>query len=119
MKDRITGQDLLECAVNCMKKSGSWNKMASITTELEKIGIVKLLKNKLQTQDDRHDILSFHCIFHQESFYKVALDLKHVIDPNINVNTIRARAFHYRQFKSFLETEYEDIIYHNSERWLK
>lgn len=59
MKDRITGQDLLECAVNCMKKSGSWNKMASITTELEKIGIVKLLKNKLQTQDV--DMIS--CLF--------------------------------------------------------
>lgn len=41
-----------------------------------------------------------------------------MIDPSISMNTIRARAFHHRQFKFFLETEYEDIIYHNSERWL-
>jgi hypothetical protein len=129
MKDRTTGQDLLECAVNCVEKSGlSWNKMASITTDGARafsgknVGMVKLLKNKLQAQDTDSDILSFHCILHQESLCKAALDLKHVVDPIVSVvNTIRARALHHRQFKSFLEdveAEYEDVIYHNSVRWL-
>lgn len=37
------------------------------------------------------------------------------------VNTIRAKAFHHRWFKSFFEyaeAEYEDVIYHNSVRQL-
>ena len=33
MKSTTTGQDLFECAVNCVEKSGlSWNRIASITT---------------------------------------------------------------------------------------
>lgn len=72
MKDRITSQDLLECAVNCVEKIDlSWNKMANITTYGAKafrknISIVKLLKNKFQAQDTDSDILSFHCVLHQE-----------------------------------------------------
>uniref|UniRef100_A0A8C4X772 SPIN-DOC-like zinc-finger domain-containing protein n=1 Tax=Erpetoichthys calabaricus TaxID=27687 RepID=A0A8C4X772_ERPCA len=117
------------CAVNCVEKSGlSWNKMASVTTDGARafsgknVGIVKLLKNKLQAQDTDSDILSFHCILHQESLCKAALDLKHVVDPIVSVvNTIRVRTIHHRQFKSFVEdveAEYEDVIYHNSVRWL-
>ena len=37
------------------------------------------------------------------------------------VNTIRARALNHRQFKSLIEdmeVEYEDVIHHNSVRWL-
>ena len=64
----------------------------------------------------------FHCILHQESLCKAALDLRHVIDPIVSVvNTIRARALRHRQFKSLLEdlkAEYGDVIYHNSVRWL-
>ena len=34
MESTTTGQDLFECAVNCVEKSGlSWNRMASITTD--------------------------------------------------------------------------------------
>lgn len=47
--------------------------------------------------------LSFHWILHQESLYKAVLDLKHMVDPILSVvNTIRARALHHHQFKSFL-----------------
>ena len=66
--------------------------------------------------------MSFHCILHQESLGKVALDLRHVINPFISVvNTIRAKALLHRQFKFFLEdlkVEYVGVIYHNSVRWL-
>ena len=86
------------------------------------MGMVKLLKDKLQAQDTDSDVLSFHCILHQESLCKAALDLKHVVEPVVSVvNTIRARALNHRQFKSLLEdmeAEYEDVIHHNSVRWL-
>ena len=66
--------------------------------------------------------MSFHCILHQESLGKVALDLRHVVDPFVSVvNTIRARALLHRQFKFFLEdlkVEYVGVIYNNSVRWL-
>ncbi|XP_049763930.1 general transcription factor II-I repeat domain-containing protein 2-like [Schistocerca cancellata] len=97
--------------------------MVSITTDGDRAfcgknkGMVKLLKNKLQAEDTDSDILDFHSILHQESLCKTALDLKHVVDPVAGlVNTIRAR-----QFKSLLEevgAEHEDVIYHNSVRWL-
>ncbi|XP_049792521.1 general transcription factor II-I repeat domain-containing protein 2-like [Schistocerca nitens] len=129
MKNRTTAQDLLECIVNCVETSGlSWNKMVSIKTDGSRafcgknIGMVKLLKNKLQAEDTDTDILDFHCILHQESLCKTALDLKHVVDPFVGVvNTIRVRALHHRQYKSLLEevgAQHEDVIYHNSVRWL-
>lgn len=79
MKDKITSQDLLECAVNCVEKIDlSWNKMANITTYRAKafrknISIVKLLKNKFQAQDTDSDILSFHCVLHQEILWRESL----------------------------------------------
>ena len=45
------------------------------------MGMVKLLKKKLKAEDANSDINLFHCILHQESLCKVALDLRNVIDP--------------------------------------
>ena len=121
MKDTTTGKDLFEHAVHCVeKKNFSWNKIASITTDGAKaftgknMGVVKLLKKKLKAEDANSDVMSFHCILHQESLCKAAQDLRHVIDPIVSVvNTIRARALRHRQFKSLLEdlkAEYGDVI---------
>ncbi|XP_025116165.1 general transcription factor II-I repeat domain-containing protein 2-like [Pomacea canaliculata] len=129
MKNTTTGQDLFECAVDCVEERGlSWDRMASITTHGAKsftgknIGMVKLSKDKLTTENPGSDILSFHCILHQESLCKSALDIKHVIEPVISVvNIIKLKALNHRQFKSLLEdmeTEYEDVLYHNNVRWL-
>eukprot|EP00106_Octopus_bimaculoides_P003328 XP_014770770.1 PREDICTED: general transcription factor II-I repeat domain-containing protein 2-like [Octopus bimaculoides] len=102
--------------------------MASITTVGARrftgrnVGMIKLLENKLKAEHQDSDILSFHCILHQERVCKAALDLKHVVDPVVSmVNTVRARALYHRQFKSLLENveaEYGDVIYHNSIQWL-
>lgn len=129
MKSTTTGQDLFECVVDCVEKNAlSWNKMASITTDGARaftgknVGMIKLIENKLKAEHPDSDVLSFHCILHQESLCKTALDLKHVIDPVVSVvNIIRARALNHRQFKSLLEdmeAKYTDVIYHNSVRWL-
>ncbi|PVD28737.1 hypothetical protein C0Q70_11331 [Pomacea canaliculata] len=124
-----TGQDLFECAVDCVETRGlSWDRMASITTDGAKSftaknkGMVKLSKDKLTTENPGSDVLSFHCILHQESLCKSALDIKHVIEPVISVvNIIKSKALKHRQFKSLLEdleAEYEDVLYHNNVRWL-
>lgn len=87
MKDRTTGQDLLECTVNCVEKSDlSWNKMGSITTDGasafggKNVGDVNLLRNKLHAQVTDSDILYFHCILHLHSLCKAALDLKQMVE---------------------------------------
>ncbi|XP_025086818.1 general transcription factor II-I repeat domain-containing protein 2B-like [Pomacea canaliculata] len=86
------------------------------------IGMVKLLKDKLTTENPGSDILSFHCILHQESLCKSALDIKHVIELVISVvNIIKSKALNHRQLKSLLEdleAEYEDVLYHNNVGWL-
>ena len=86
------------------------------------MGMVKVLKNKLKAEDANNYVMSFHCILHQESLCKAALDLRHIIDPIVSlVNTIRARALRHRQFQSLpedLKAEYGDVIYQNSVRWL-
>ena len=103
--------------------------MASITTDGARAftgknkGMITLLNNKLKVEKPDSDILAFHCILHQESLCKSALDFKHVIDSPVVgvVNIIRSRALNHRQFKSLLEdmeAEYTDVIYHNSIRWL-
>eukprot|EP00106_Octopus_bimaculoides_P003965 XP_014771407.1 PREDICTED: general transcription factor II-I repeat domain-containing protein 2-like [Octopus bimaculoides] len=130
MKNTTTGQDLFECAVDCVEKSAvSWNRMASITTDGARVftgknvGMIKLLENKLKAEHPDGDILPFHYILRQKSFCKPALDLKHVVNPVMSmVNTIRIRAFYHLQFKSHLEdmeAQYGDVIYHNSMKKFK
>lgn len=91
--------------------------------------MVKLLKNKLQAEDTDSVFFSLHFApgqpLHQtKACGKVCTctRLKRAIDPFVSVvSIIRARAFLHRKFKSFLENveaQYEDIIYHNSVRWL-
>ncbi|XP_052829707.1 zinc finger BED domain-containing protein 5-like [Octopus bimaculoides] len=82
----------------------------------------KLLENKIRKDNPNQAFLSFHCILQQENLCKSALNLKHVVDPVVSVvNTIRARALNYREFKSLLEdmeVEHGDVLHDNNVRWL-
>ena len=84
--------------------------------------MIKLLQNKLKEDNPDSNVIALHCLLHQESLCKSALNLSHVIKPVVNVvNTIRARALNHRQFAALLEdveAEFGDVIYHNSVRWL-
>ncbi|CAM1320288.1 EPM2AIP1 (predicted) [Pycnogonum litorale] len=129
LKNTNTGQDLYECLINCLERSGlPLNRLAGITTDGapaltgKHVGLVKLLNDKVKEDHPLHNVLSFHCIIHQESLCKSVLDLKPVIDPVVRViNIIRARGLNHRQFRSLLddiESQYSDVLYHNSVRWL-
>ena len=86
------------------------------------IGLLKLMDNKIKEKHPDHTLLPLHCVIHQESLCKAALNIKHVIDPIVSViNLIRARGLNHRQFRGLLEdleTEHSDILYHSSVRWL-
>jgi len=129
LKDTNTGQDLFSAVVNCVERTGLvWSKIASVTTDGARaltgknVGLVKLMNNKIKEEHPDHTLLPLHCVIHQESLCKAALNIEHVIDPVVSViNLIRARALNHRQFKAMLEdleTEHSDIIYHSSVRWL-
>lgn len=129
LKDTTTGQDLFDAVKNCVEKTGLvWNKMASVTTDGARaltgknIGLVKLMDNKIKEDHPDHTLIPLHCVIHQESLCKAALNIKHVIDPVVSmINLIRARALNHRQFKALLEdleTEHHDVLYHSSVRWL-
>ena len=77
IKDTTSGKDLFEHAVHCVEKKLV---IASITTDGAKpfygknLGLAKLLKNMLKAKDANSDIMSFHCILHQESLCEASLD---------------------------------------------
>lgn len=94
LKDINTGPYLYKHILNCSAKLG-----LPLTTDGtnaltdKKVGLVNLLNDNVKAHSPSQAVLSFHCIIHQESLCKSALDLKIVIDPDIHVdNPIRARA---------------------------
>lgn len=129
LKDTTTGKDLYDSVMNSMMKSGlCLGKLASITTDGapslrgKHCGFVKLMNNTIKEKFPLNDVLSFHCIIHQESLCKSSLNIKHIMDPVVHaVNLIRARGLNHRQFRSFLEdieADFSDVLYHTNVRWL-
>ena len=128
LKDTTTGQDLYQTVKSCVERKGlEWSRMASVTTDGapaltgKNKGMVALLSNKVR-EECGQSLMSFHCIIHQESLCKAALQFKHIVDPVVSVvNIIRARGLNHRQFISLLEdmdAEHSDVLYHNNVRWL-
>lgn len=101
-----------------LEQNGKHYHIWSQSFHWKNIGRVKLFKYKLQAQDTDSDILSFHCILHQESLCKAAQDLKHVDSIVSVMNTFRARTLQHQYLLEDVEAEYEDVICHNGVRWL-
>lgn len=83
-------------------------------------GFVSLLKKKYNLTN----LLSFHCIIHQENLAaRISMaEVDSVMKVVINiVNYIRARELNHRKFKSLLDemnSNYGDVLLHTSVRWL-
>ena len=102
--------------------------MASVTNDgaralTEKnAGLLKSMNHKIKAEHLGHVLIPLHCIIHQESLCKGALNIKHVTDSIVNVvNLIRARGLNHKQFRALLEdleTEHLDVLYHSRVRWL-
>ncbi|XP_065658838.1 general transcription factor II-I repeat domain-containing protein 2B-like [Hydra vulgaris] len=69
-----------------------------------------------------HEIISYHCIIHQEQLCAKVLEMKNVMELVIHtVNFIRSRGLNHRQFKQLLEgcgSEAKDVIYFSQVRWI-
>ena len=83
------------------------------------IGATTILQSKI-----KHEILTFHCIIHQEALCAetITAQIVEVVNSVIKiVNSILSKALYHRQFEEFLnemETQYSDLFLHNKVRWL-
>ena len=131
LNDCTRGIDVAEAVVKVVADrilNVSWKKLTGITTDgapamMEKRMAQQLLKKKYVNRDhSKQDVLSVHCIIHQEVLCGKAMIMTHVMDTVVRiVNEIRSKGLKHRQFQAFLEelyTEYRDLLYHCEARWL-
>ena len=105
-----------------------WQKLAGLTTDRapattgKNSGAVSLIMKMVKEKWSQQEVISFHCIIHQEVLCGKGLKLDHVMQPVVKtVNHIRCRGANHRQFKTFLEeveAEYGDLLYHADVHWL-
>ena len=118
------GIDVAEAVVKVVAEripNLSWNKLAGITTDGapammgKENGAAALIK-KYVHRDHSNQVLTVHCLIHQEALCGKAMKMAHVMDTVVKiVNEIRSKGLKHRQFQAFLEeldTEYKDLLYH-------
>ena len=76
-----TGKDLFHAVKNCIERTGlEWNNMESVTTDRARaltgknVGLLKLMNDKIKAEHPSHALVPLHCVIHQESLCKVALN---------------------------------------------
>ena len=110
MHGTTTGKDLFEEVSRCVDKMGlPWDKLVGLTTDgapamcSRESGLVGRIREKMQDENVTSELISYHCIIHQESLCGKALKMEHVMSIITRaVNFIRARGINHRQFKCFL-----------------
>ncbi|XP_012554783.2 general transcription factor II-I repeat domain-containing protein 2 [Hydra vulgaris] len=116
MKGTTKGEDILsEVKKTMIKFDLPETKLSGVTTDGassmkgKNNGFVALFKKSI-----KHNILSYHCIIHQEQLCAKVLEMKEVMEIVIQtVNFIRSRGLNHRQFKQLLEdcgSEAEDFL---------
>ncbi|GBM85160.1 General transcription factor II-I repeat domain-containing protein 2A [Araneus ventricosus] len=120
------GEDIANAVQKCLEDNGiDINKIVSIATDGARImteihrGVTLILQKKIN-----HEILTFHCIIHQEALCAQTFPAEIVEVMNLVIkviNSILAKALYHRQFKDFLEeidSQFSDLLLHNKVRWL-
>ncbi|GBM52605.1 hypothetical protein AVEN_16724-1 [Araneus ventricosus] len=101
-------EDIANAVQKCLEDNGiDINKIVSISTDGARSmtgihrGVTSILQKKIN-----QEILTFHCIIHQEALCAQTFPAKIVEDMNLVIkiiNSILAKAIYHRQFKDFLE----------------
>ena len=106
LKDTTTDQDFFNVVENCVsvEQDSKCNNRWGACFDLKNVGLVKLVKNKIKEEHSDHTLLPINCVIHQESLYKVVLNINHVINPVVSVmKLIKARALNHEKFRALLE----------------
>ncbi|KAL7635057.1 UNVERIFIED_CONTAM: hypothetical protein RMT77_014042 [Armadillidium vulgare] len=127
LSGQTRGEDITNAVQTCLEDNKiDLNKIVSIATDGAKSltgknkGATTILQSKIN-----HEILTFHCIIHQEALCAQTFmaEIVEVMNFVIKiVNSILLKALYHRQFKEFLNemetTQYSDLLLHNKVRWL-
>uniref|UniRef100_A0A674PAJ3 General transcription factor II-I repeat domain-containing protein 2A-like n=2 Tax=Takifugu rubripes TaxID=31033 RepID=A0A674PAJ3_TAKRU len=126
LKGQTRGQDICDAVVSCLKDKGiNTTHLVSVSTDgaPSMRGAQKGFVNLLQKSLGR-DLMTFHCIIHQEALCAQTFPPECVEVMNLVikiVNKIIANGLSHRQFCSLLEeveNTYSDLLLHNRVWWL-
>ncbi|GBN66572.1 General transcription factor II-I repeat domain-containing protein 2A [Araneus ventricosus] len=126
LSGQTRGEDIANAVQKCLKDNGiDINKTVSIATDGARSmtgihrGVTSILQKKIN-----HEILTFHCIIHQEALCAQTFPAEIVEVMNLVIkiiNSILVKELYHRQFKDFLEeidSQFSDLLLHNKVRWL-
>ncbi|GBO04094.1 Protein ZBED8 [Araneus ventricosus] len=126
LSGQTRGEDIANAVQKCLEDNGiDINKIVSIATDGARSmtgihrGVTSILQKKIN-----HEILTLHCIIHQEALCPQTFPAEIVEVMNLVIkiiNSILAKALYHRQFKDFLEeidSQFSDLLLHNKVRWL-
>ena len=126
IKGTATGKNIYEFVNLSLDKFNiDRNNIYSITTDGAPAltgkhnGFITLFKESVD-----HEILSYHCLIHQQQLCAQKLNMKHLMTDLVKaVNFIKSRGLNHREFKAFLDevgSGYEDVpvVYLSKVRWL-
>ena len=129
--DPTRGVHIKEAVLNALHykiSNLSLSKLVGLTTDGaasmigKENGAVALLKKYWQKSDFTRDVITLHCLIHQESRCAQSIKMTHVTDVVVKcVNEIRAKGLKHHQFQSFLlemNKQYKGLMYHSQLRWL-
>ena len=124
IKGTTRGKDIYEFANLSLDKFNIDRKnIYSITTDGAPAltgkhnGFITLFKESVD-----HEILSYHCLIHQQQLCAQKLNMKHLMTDFVKtVNFVRSRGLNHREFKAFsdeVDSGHEDVVYFSKVRWL-
>ncbi|GBM96608.1 hypothetical protein AVEN_229799-1 [Araneus ventricosus] len=107
LSGQTRGEDIANAVQKCLEDNGiDINKIVSIATDGAR-SMTGIHRGVTSSQKKiNHEILTFHCIIHQEALCAQTFPAEIVEVMNLIIkiiNSILAKALYHRQFKDFLE----------------